>query len=270
MASAFIDSLKLVLSDNYEVSDSDYKALSDTLLKSGLSDSDSFENGLVQIIELLIHYKQSLPMSIDCLRELWQSKHISYNFVKMLSELLKTGIISLKKVKKSKFYKDSGIIKSNSEVPDKEIYVVIYNTPRFDTIFSAFEKVLKKTTGIIPEGAEILPKRYQDILSRFSKQLKNLDILVSLESYVYDPMPEKATLSLILSQTSDYTYTDRDIQKLATRRVRGSGVLSIESYKESSSELFIGIEFENSKVNPTQVVNMLYSFVDELEVQGVS
>lgn len=269
MASAFIDSLKLVLSDNYEVSDSEYRSLSDTLLKAGLSDSDSFDTGLVQIIQLLIQYNQRLPMSLDCLKELWQSKHITYNFVKMLSELLKTKTISLKKVKKDKFFSNSKIIKSNSEIPDKEIYIVIYSTEKFDNLISAFEKVLTHPTGIIPEGANSLPKKYQDMLAKLGKQLKTIDIYVSIESYVYDPMPGKASLSLVISKTSQYRYTDTDIQKLATRLIKGSWVLSVESYKESKSELFLGLELVQSEINSTQLANMIYSFVDELEVQGV-
>lgn len=269
MASAFIDSLKLVLSDNYEVSDSDCKALSDTLLKAGLSDSSSFETGFVQIVELLVQYNQGLPMSLDCLKELWSSKYIPYNFVGMISELLKLKLISLKKVKRERFYKDSRIIKSNSEIPNKELYVVLYGTSEFENIISAFKRVLTKPSGIIPEGAGMLPKKYQDMVSRLGRQLKVLDIGVSVESYVYDPMPDKISLSLIVSRTSKYKYTDTDIQKLATRRIKGSGVLNVESYVESNSELFVGLEFTHSTVNISQLVSVIYSFIDELEVQGV-
>jgi hypothetical protein len=107
------------------------------------------------------------------------------------------------------------------------------------------------------------------MISKAAKQLKALDIDISLESYVYDPMPDKASISLILSKTSKYSYTDMDIQKLATRRIKGLGVLSVESYKESSSELFLGVELNNSSSNLSQIANMIYSFMDELEVQGV-
>lgn len=70
MASGFIDSLKLMLSDKYDISDTDYIVLSDILLSSGLSDSDKLSSILKGFVYMSEH-KVRFPISIDALKKFW-------------------------------------------------------------------------------------------------------------------------------------------------------------------------------------------------------
>lgn len=267
MASGFIDSLKLVLSDNYEISDSDYKALSDILLEAGLSDR-AFDSGLVQLIHLMIRYNHRYPISLTFLKELWEYENISYNFVKMLGDLLREGVISLRKVKRETFFKSDNITKSNTEELDKDIYIVIYGSQKFNSVFSKFNDILNKRSSSLHEGAG-LPKKYQDLVDKTIKLLKNISILVSVESFTSDSALGVASLSMILSQTSKYKYKDKDIQRIASKWIKGREIKSVESYKESNSELFLGLDLINSESSFLRLADSIYSFMEELEVQGV-
>ena len=269
MASGFIDSLKLVLSDKYALSDSDYQTLSDILLTKGLSDS-AFDSGLVQMIYLMVKYKHSFPISLTFLKELWEYENVSFNFVGMLGSLLKNKVITLRKVKKETFLKDDSITKSNTEVMDSDIYVVIYGSKIFNEIFYQFKEVLEKDDSSILEGVSIgIPKKVRDMIQKAGKLLKNLSVKVEVESYINDSALNSSRLNLILSQTSKYKYKDSDILRIAKKHVKGKGVLEVESYIEDESELFLGIDLSGDESTYRDIADRIYGFVEELEVEGV-
>jgi hypothetical protein len=268
MASGFIDSLKLVLSDKYDISDSDYKTLSDILISKGLSDG-AFDSGLVQMIYLMIKYNHKFPISITFLKELWEYENISYNFVSMIGSLLKSSVISLRKIKRENFFTNDSITKSNTEDRDKDIYVVIYGTASFNEVFAKFKEVLNDNNSPIQEGVLNLPKKYQSIIDRAYKMLKNLGVSISLESFVSDSALGTSRINVILSQTSKYKYKDRDIQRIASKHIKGKAVKSVESYKESDDELFLGVDVYSSESDFRSISDGIYSFVEELEVEGV-
>lgn len=268
MASSFVDSLKLVLSDSLEISDSGYKSLSDILVSQGLSDT-AFDSGLIQMIHLMVKNHYRFPISITFLKELWETENTSFNFVKMVGDLLKNGSISLRKVKRETFYKDNSITKSDKEDKDKDLYVVIYGTKDFNKIFSEFERVFNNREVIQESFGSNVPKKINDILSRASSLLKNMDIGISLESYVEDSVLGVSRLNLIISRTSKYIYKDKDIQRVASRVIKGSSVQGVESYIESDSELFLGIDLYSKDVSYRDLSDKIYSFVEELEVKGV-
>lgn len=268
MVSSFIDSLKLVLSDKYNVSDSDYKTLSDILLNKGLSE-DALDSGLVQIISLLISKGYRFPISLDFLRELWSSENISYNFVKMLSGILKSGIISLRKVKRETVLSNNSITRSNTEDLDRDIIVVVYGSPVFNEILSEFEKVLHKpqelSEGVIPN----IPKKLSNIVAKAAKLLKSLGINISIESYTSDSVLKVARLNLVLDDTSNYACGDNFILKTAKKYIKGKSIKGVETYKEDSKSIFLGIDISLVDSDYSLLADEIYSFVEELEVEGV-
>ena len=267
MASGFIDSLKLVLSDKYDISDSDYKTLSDILISNGLSDR-AFDSGLVEMIYLMIKYHHRFPISITFLRELWEYENVSFNFVKMVGDLMKNGVVSLRKVKRDTFFKSSNITKSNSEDLDRDIYVVAYGSELFNSVFSSFEEILNKKISV-HESVSMLPKKYSDIVDRASRLLKTIGAKIEIESFIGDSALGISRLNMIISDTSKYSIKDKDVQRIAKKNIKGSFVSDVESYKESDSEIFLGIDLDSKEVSYRGLSDSIYAFIEELEVKGV-
>ena len=134
--------------DRYEISDSDYKTLSDILITKGLS-GVAFDIGLVQLIYLMVKYNKRFPISITYLKEMWGYENIPYNFVSMVGDLLKNKVVSIRKLKKDTYIKDNSITKSNSEDLDKELFVVVYGTKDFNEIFKVFSSILNKFMRVL-------------------------------------------------------------------------------------------------------------------------
>lgn len=267
MASGFIDSLKLVLSDKYDISDSDYKALSDILISNGLSDR-AFDSGLVEMIYLMMKYHHRFPISITFLKELWEYENVSFNFVKMIGDLMKNNVVSLRKVKRDTFFKSDSITKSNSEDLDRDIYIVVYGNDLFNSVFSSFDDILNKKSPV-HESVSTLPKKYSDMVDRTSRLLKSLGVKIEVESFVGDSTLGISRLNLIISDTSKYSLKDRDVQRTAKKHIKGSFVSDVESYKESESEIFLGIDLDNREINYKGLSDNIYTFIEELEVKGV-
>ena len=69
------DSLKLLFSDEYNISDSDYRALSEILVSNGLSEN-AFSGGVVQLVKLLYENQIKLPASLNYLQDAWSSSNM--------------------------------------------------------------------------------------------------------------------------------------------------------------------------------------------------
>lgn len=270
MVSSFIDSLRLVFSDKYEISDSDYVALSDILISRNLS-GEAFDSGLVQIIDLMIEHDYRFPITLSFLRELWESKHITYNFVKMLSGILKNGIISLRKMKRENVIGNDNITKSNLEDFNEDLIVVIYGSPIFNEILDEFKSILNRAEmRDITEGVSFgVPKKVKDIVVKSSKLLKNMNINIDLESFTSDDVLKSARLNLVITDTSDYVCGDSVILRTAKKHIKGKYVKGLEAYKEDRDSIFLGIDLDTSENTYSLLSDGIYGFIEELELEGV-
>lgn len=266
MASSFIDSLKLVLSDSYEISDSDYKTLSDILLNKGLSD-DALDSGLVQIVYLMVKNNVRFPISMAYLKELWETENVSYNFVGMISGILKSGVISLRKISKDVFFKSDNISKVDNE-DDQDLYIVVYGSPVFNEILDGFSSVLNKSSAVSEGVVFNAPKKVSDIVTKASKHLKSLGVTIDVESYTNDSALGIARLNVLLNSVSNYMCGDKVIQRIAKKYIKGNAVKDIEAYKEDESSLFLGIDIVLG-ANLAGIADGIYNFIEELEVEGV-
>lgn len=274
MKSGLVDSLRLALSDSYNIPDSDYEKLSGILLANDLSEY-GFESGLVPIISLLIKYDIRLPISLEYLRTLWGIDNISFNFVKMIVPMVKDGVVSLRKVKREKFISSEDIAKGEGELEEnKDVYVTVYPTEKFNNIFNTFYEVLtNENNETISEGAMIsskdLPSNIKNIILKTGTFLDKLHMKITEESYVEDEVAKTAEMNFIISDTSDYNCKDSDVLRVAKKHLlKVKSVKSVDAYIENTTEVFLGVNFSVKEAS-SDMSNAIFKFMEELELNYV-
>lgn len=274
VVSSITDNLKVLFSEDYKISDSDYKKLSDILVSSEVSEI-AFDTGLVQIIKLMIDKGYTTPISLELVRKMWSKENIQFNFVKMLVPLLKDGVIKLRKVNCDVFREQDFITKDQGECFNgDELHVVIYGSKVFNNVLSGFSEILSKCEKIeesvnIVESVSEQPSKVKSAVQSLNKMAQALRLKISIESYMKDDSTGNEEINLICTDTSRYSLKDSDIQKLANKFIKKvSYVNSVESYKEGSSELFLGLSIKTQN-SYKDLVNAVYNFLYDLEVNGV-
>lgn len=276
MKASFIDNFKLLFSDEYKVSDRDYKALSDTLMSRGMTE-EAFNNGLVPLVKIIIDNSIKFPVSLSYLKILWEKDYSSFKFIDMLSGLIKQGYIKLIKVSKSSSMdimgRDIETDIDNELGVSNDKLLVVEGSDILSNIVKEFEKFITEKKRInesarILEATNMYPSYVKDFVNRLNtRYLKEFRINVSVESYVDEDI--KDSLSLIFSNTSDYTIKDKEIKKLADKYVKKVSIVNdLEAYKESSEELYLGLDLTKSK-DLKPLLEPIYKFIDDLELNGV-
>ena len=273
VVSSVKDNLKLLFSDEYKISDSDYNSLSEILISNGVSEI-AFDGGLVQTIKLLHETGAKFPMTVNFLQYLWKYNFITYNFVKSLVPMVSNGIFKLRKVSKEKLKSGKILNDLSLEDENQDKFVVVYSTDKFNIIYKQFSSILSnykfELKSYLNEGVSIAPQRIRYFIDRSNKLLSNMRIKASIESYMKDDSEDIEEVNIILSGTSDYAISSNDIQRKSKKYLNKiSYVNSSEIYKESESELFLGLtlSMQNSyKEIPIQIFNLVH----DLELNGVS
>ena len=273
VVSSVKDNLKLLFSDKYKISDSDYNSLSEILISNGVSEI-AFDGGLVQTIKLLHETGAKFPMTVNFLQYLWKDSFITYNFVKSLVPMVSNGIFKLRKVSKEKLKSGKILNDLSLEDENQDKFVVVYSTDKFNIIYKQFSSILSnykfELKSYLNEGVSIAPQRIRYFIDRSNKLLSNMRIKASIESYMKDDSEDIEEVNIILSGTSDYAISSNDIQRKSKKYLNKiSYVNSSEIYKESESELFLGLtlSMQNSyKEIPIQIFNLVH----DLELNGVS
>lgn len=271
MISSFIDSLKLVLSDDYDIPDSEYKKLSGILLDNGLSEK-SFDTGVIQLAYLMTRYSYTFPISINFLRELWERKYVSFNFISMLATLVRDGYLKLRKVKREVYINSNTITKSSSDDLDSDIFVVVYDTDAMKSVINVLQTIVDTSEEKISEGVIgydiTTPKTVRSMLDKLDSLMKDLSISVELESFVKDDVLKTQRINTVLKDTSKYNCTDAIMQRTAKKYLsKNRQVKDIEVYQDSSDELFIGLDVDSG--NLTGIADSIKDFVEDLEVNYV-
>jgi hypothetical protein len=157
--------------------------------------------------------------------------------------------------------------------PEQKKYVVVYNTEVLYNLYQGFAEILskykkKQVIYALDESTSLIPRKVESFVDKANKLLSVYNIYVSTESYMKDLANNQEEINLIISGTSKYKLSDRDIQK-KTKGIRSvKCVHGIEVYKESNSELFLGLTTDiesNYKDLPLQI----FTFIEDLEVSGV-
>ena len=271
MRSGLLDSLKLALSDSYNIPDSEYKKLSGILLKNGLSDS-GFETGLVPIICALIKRNETLPASLDYVQSIWETDNVKFNFVKMIVPMVRDRVVLLRKVKNNTFFNSQEITKRGTENVNNSVFIVVYPTEVFTEVFNAIKSAI--TAGeSIKEGvsltSKMIPDKVKNASIKVGNYLNKLHMGLTEESYMEDDVTQMAHINFIISDTSEYTCKDSDIYRIAKKHLmKVKAVKEVEAYKEDSKEIFLGIDF-SLKEALSGLDFAIYSFMEELEMNYI-
>ena len=209
------DSLKLLFSDEYNISDSDYQALSEILVSNNLSE-DAFSNGVVQLVKLLYDNQIKLPVSLNYLQEVWSNSNMPIPLVKVIAPSIRKGTIKIRRVGKGMFFKHKSLTRANDE-PEQKKYIVVYNTDVLDNLYNGFSNILskykkKETSYILTESVSIIPKKVSNFVDKANKLLSVYNISIDIESYMKDIANNLEEINLIVSGTSKYKLTNKDIQ----------------------------------------------------------
>ena len=279
MKASVIDSFKLMFSDEYKVSDRDYKALSDTLVSKGLSE-EALESGMVSLVKILIDNKIDFPMTMKYFKYLWENTYTSFKFLDMLSGLIKLGYLRLIKVSKDSAKNVLGNAYNGQEFNAEDLsdgkVIIIEGTAKLGDAVNIFKSVMTDRRRItesymreVNESMVDSPSYVKDFITRLTtRYLKEYKIIATLESYVDEDTKE--SLSIIFKNVSDYTLKDKDIKKLADKYIKKvSMVNDLDAYKESSSELYLGLEVDKSK-DYKSLLDPIYKFIGDLEINGVA
>lgn len=268
MVLSTLNNLKLIFSEDYNISDSDYKKLSDILIKNNLT-ANAFEGGLIQIINLLYKHHISFPLTMNLLQDMWSEEYIKFNFIKMLSPLIKDGVIKLRKVSDDTLRKRSNIMKLPEE-PDTEITVVVYASDILKSVIDEFNIVFSKAQkSKISESTELVSSKIKGVIDKVNRQLSTLNISASIESYMKDDA-DGEDINLIISGVSNYSLKSSEIQNKFKRVLGGlSYVNSVEAYKEGKNELFLGLSLKVQK-DYKELIPRIFNILNDLEINYAS
>ena len=268
MKSSFIDSMKLILSDKYEISDKDYLALSDILLSQGLSSKDSFDNGLVGIIKIMIQKGIKFPLSFSYMKDVWEEENSSFRFVPMIGELVRINALSLRKVSKEVFLKSENINKSSTENYEKDVFVTIYGTPIFNAVLNKFQEILvskEKKLDVVMESTNLanMPKVVKNLVEKARKLLDGLHMGIEVESFEVEDVLRTVNLNLNIKDVSKYQ--EADLIKTAKKYIKG--VSELEIYNDFGS-VFLGFKMDMDIDSNTarKISEGIYTCFEVLEV----
>lgn len=273
MISGLLDSLKVALSDDYNIPDSEYKKLSGIFTNKGLSEVANDLPVLPQFINCVIKNNVVFPVTYKYLINLWKKDYSDFNFTSTILPLITNMIIKMVKATEKEYSKDT-VTKSFDDEKVNDRYLVIYSTDLLDGLISEISEVIKpyrvENTSIsesaLPKGN--VSKGLKDLYAKLSKLLKELSIEAEFESCVIDADTNVSTANFILKGTSKYSCNDKDVYKIFKKYLKEKNIREIEAYIESSKELFVGLSL-NSGYKPLEIADEIYLAVKELEVDYV-
>lgn len=273
MISGLLDSLKVALSDDYDIPDSEYNKLSGIFTNNGLSDVANDLFALPQFINCVIKNKVVFPVSYKYFLNLWKRDCSEFDFVKVLIPLLSNKIIRMVKVT-DREYENDKIVKSFDDERVNGKYLVLYGTDLLDKMVSEVEPIIsvyRKEDYSVNESTlpkTNTPKGLKDLYGKLSKLLKEMDIDIEFESFVLDADSDVIRVNFIISKTSKYACNDSEVYKIFKKYLKEKNIIEIESYIEGKNELFVGLGLRNG-YKPLEIADEIYLAVKELEVEHV-
>lgn len=274
MKASVVDSFKLLFSDEYKVSDRDYKVLSDTLVSKGVSEED-IDAGVASLVNVLLYNKIDFPMTLKYFKYVWENTYVSFKFLDVLANLVKLGYIKIVKVSKSNDILGSVLSNDGFDVDMDGKVLIVQGTEKLTEVTNIFKDFINDKKRIneellreINEATSLYPSYVKDFVTKLTtRYLKEYHIKVDVESYVDEDTTE--SLSLIFKDTSNYTLKDKDIKKIADKYIKKVNIVNdLDAYKESDDELYLGLELEKSK-DLKVLFDPIYKFIGDLEVNGV-
>lgn len=261
------DTLNLILSDDYNVEDSDIKRLSSTFYNLGISDNNELY-GILFMIYSIAKSDITLPVSVGIFRDIWDSSGgVSLDFVSTLANFVKGGFIKLSKQKL-----DGGLSGNITGDESLESIIVFVNgTDLLNSCVQVFKDFIKSKEVSIQEGVGVneVPSFVKTYIKRLYDVLDDLSVYVELESFSDEDSVRRVNLNI--NNTSKYDISDSAIEKLAKSFIKNGErrVVDVECYKDSSRILFLGIDFRKDTKDFNFSCADIFNFIEDLEVNHV-
>lgn len=265
MNSLFVDNLKLILSDRYDISDRDYRVLSDILLSSEYSDEVGFK--ILQIIYLLNVYNTRFPISLEYFKNLWGAEFSKFKFSDMLSKLIKNSVMSVRKVKEENFFKDESISKSSYDEEGRGVYITIYSSKKFNDIQNSINSVLSGARkDIVSEGVDL--GKVSREMKEFVKKLR--DRLLSgngvqpvIEYFSKDDIKKETRIDLVFKGAD---VNASSVDSLAKKLIKGKYVVSVDAGDVQDLSLSLVIKSGLESRDLFALCEGVCAFVEAVEV----
>nr|DAQ48222.1 MAG TPA: hypothetical protein [Bacteriophage sp.] len=242
------NTLRLILSDSYNIPDSEYETLSGMVSNLGIADSDE-SYGMMYLAYVMARDNITFPIRIKDLRFMWSKEGSVLNFTNILVSFSRNGFVKLAKV-------------------DSEL--VVKATDQLEELVFIFRDVIYLYSLPVFEGVAVrnTPKAVKNFVTNIQKELNDVKIFVELESYDSD---DTERVNLIFKKVSDYTLKDKELEELVKKYIKTGerDVVDVESYRDSKSTLFVGIDFRAGTKNFNSVINNIDDLFDDLEMNYV-
>lgn len=265
MNSLFVDNLKLILSDRYAISDRDYKVLSDILLSSEYSDEVSVK--ILQIVYLLEVYNTKFPISLEYFKSLWDAEFNKFKFSDMLSKLIKSNVMSVRKVKEENFFKDESINKSSSDEEGRGVYITMYSSKKFNDMQNSICSLLKeRKKDIVSESVDLgkVSREVKDFVKKLRERLlQNNGVQPIIEYFTKDDIKKETSIDLVL-KGADINVSN--VESLAKKYIKGKFIVSVDAGFVQDLSLSLVIRSGLSSKDLFDLCEGVCAFVEAVEV----
>jgi hypothetical protein len=280
--SAFLDTLKLLLTQRYIVSDGDLKSLSDIIFQFDLEEAT--EDGLVtSLLFFLEDNNLSFPLSYNFMRTLWEKQNLTSNFDSILTNLISFGLVSLRKLSGGTFFNSLNITKNEMDSVGQNYYIVVYGTSAFNEFKKAVEnsKLLKNKIANIGMVKVIEGVAVKDLDSKFQTFIKTVTLLtrnslqtdIKLESFEYDSLKNEIEFNFNVVIPNAPKLKQSDINRVLKKHMKNNMFLgfesypdSLESYENTKEIVFINLKIDLRTLSSDlkDIANKLINALDEL------
>lgn len=299
MKSAFVDGIKLLVTNQYRVSDREYKALSDTLL--GCTGNDA-ANAL-NVLKFLCFYRDiTLPyLTVQDFSARWDSVYKEPRSGELVSYLLTKSLIHLRKMSdvEAADYQRIAAKSPDTEVPPVRIELSDSLQSILDTLLTfkrvaiveSAETCFKCISGIlgvnemdetipgfsaslndyISEGTNVrkLPKASQRMIAKIIAVFKESSgIRAELESYAVDDALNVLEVCFTLSAPNIPVMGNKEYYKLIRQYVKPRQAQEISVFKESDS-LFLSMTVPKDRTDHPDLYLELQDFSIALMSQDI-
>lgn len=256
--SYLIDSLKLLIKDKYNISDKDLKSLSDIILKYDLR-SLVQRGTLINLLYFMDKRGLKFPISYNYMKEEWEKDNLVLSFNFVLSEFIKAGLISLRRLTEATFFSADNITKSETDVRGLDYYIVIYGTKKYNEFREEINNlgILSNIIINVQESTVIekYPKKYDKLFNRLKNDLKLKYMLgFEIESFSRDEITKEDDLFMII-KIGNVDKKELEINRLAKKFILKDNMVKELDVILDKEEIVLNLKIDSRATN-TQIFRL--------------
>lgn len=263
MASSFLDTLKVILSDTWEMSDSDYTKLSDIFISSGVSEF-VLNSDVLQLFKVVVKSGDKFPICLDYLKSLWDSYHLPATITDTIIYLVTNNQAQVMKVTSkntlSKYELEGQYDEGSPVVP------VVVLSPSMQEVFNQFYYVVSQS-AIIGESVVgmSIPKKISEIPLRIEKYFEGTSVQAQIESYFVDDVLGTADVSLLIYHIDTDDVPQSDCVRILNKHLSKCSGFKQADYLLEENDVCILLKVVVSEVSTKDMADSLAEAIMELQ-----